>query len=339
MRLVTFAVNSVERVGAEIEHAIVDLNLAYAKFLDDKGDGRAYENAALRIPNCMTIFLEGGAPSIEAAREGLDYVKNTPNLKAPRGEKIVYRKGEVVLRVPLRPNKIMAVAGNSKGAVEKLPERERRPVMFWKGGRTTVIASGDEIELNPESLLTHVEVELAVVIGMRARNVPAEKAYDYVAGYTILNDISAEDLVRAFKRSDKSYGEMMIGKKLPTEPEQFLKTGVTLTSWVENKNRDTFAPTGPCIVTRDEILNPHDPPLRYESRVNGELVQEGTSADLYFTVPEQIERFSRIMTLEPGDLISTGSVATLPPTRVLKHNDVVEAKIEKIGTITNTCRA
>jgi acylpyruvate hydrolase len=329
----------VERVGAEIGDVVVDLNLAYAKFLDDKGDSKAYEIAALRIPNCMTGFLEGGAPSIAAAREGLDYVKNAPNMKGPREEKLVYKKDEVKLRVPLRPNKIMAVAVNHKKAIERLPQLPKQPLMFWKGGRTTVIASGDEIELTPESLLTHVEVELAVVIGKSARNVPFAKAYDYVAGYTILNDISAEDLVRAFKRSDKSYGEMMIGKKLPTEPEQFLKSGVTLTSWVENKNRDTFAPTGPCIVTRDEIPNPHDPPLRYESRVNGELVQEGTSADLYFTVPHQIEIFSRIMTLDPGDLISTGSVATLPPTRVLKHNDVVQARIDKIGTITNTCSA
>ena len=282
----------------------------------------------------MISFVEKGAQSLEAAKNTINYVQQHPDIRGPNGEKIIYKRDEVAIKAPVRPEKILGVAVNNKKRVAQFSIKH--PILFWKGGSTTVIGDGEEIELPKESLLTHVEVELAVIIGKICRRVPASEAYNYVFGYTVLNDISAEDLFRAYKLEDKSYGERLVGRRLSTEPEVFQKHGVTLVSWVENKNWDTFAPIGPWIVTRDELPNPHDPPLHYTAKVNDKIVQDG-DADLYWKIPEIIEKGSKVMTLKPGDIITTGTVSPILPIHVLKPGDFVEATINKIGTIRNNC--
>ncbi len=336
MKLVTFDVSNIEKIGAEIGDNIVDLNLAYTALLKSQNDPKAYEIAALRLPTNMNKLLEGGQPSLDAAKKAVEYAQKESEVKGPHGEVIVHKKRDVKLKVPLRPNKVVAVALNTTAVIENLPVKPEHPMLFWKGGRTVVVADGENIVLAPGSMLPHVEVELAVVMGKTTRMVPAKKALDYIAGYSVTNDISSEDFFRYFPRpGGKTIGESMIGKRVPTEAADL----AGLTTWVENKNWDSYCPMGPCIVTSDEIADPHNPPLHYECKVNGEIKQQGTSADLYYKVPQLVEIFSKIMTLEPGDVISTGTVKQQFPQHILQPGDVCEASIKEIGSVKNKCVA
>jgi 2-keto-4-pentenoate hydratase/2-oxohepta-3-ene-1,7-dioic acid hydratase in catechol pathway len=150
-------------------------------------------------------------------------------------------------------------------------------------------------------------VELAVVIGRRGVNIPREKAYDYVFGYTILNDITARDLQKRHMQ------------------------------WFKGKGLDGFCPMGPWIVHTSAVRDPHD--LRVSLRVNGELRQAASTADMVFTIPELIEVLSAGMTLEPGDIIATGTPAGVAagsdPPRWLQVGDVLEAEIGGIGLLRN----
>ncbi|MDP9352028.1 MAG: fumarylacetoacetate hydrolase family protein, partial [Chloroflexota bacterium] len=152
------------------------------------------------------------------------------------------------------------------------------------------------------------EVELAVVIGRRARDVSADEALDYVFGYTVCNDVSARDL-------------------------QFSEGG----QWTHSKTLDTFAPMGPYIVTADEVPDPQS--LQLRCVLNGETMQDSNTADMLFPVAELIQFLTRGMTLEPGDIISTGTpqgvgVSRKPPV-FLKSGDQVRVEIERLGGITN----
>jgi 2-keto-4-pentenoate hydratase/2-oxohepta-3-ene-1,7-dioic acid hydratase in catechol pathway len=151
-------------------------------------------------------------------------------------------------------------------------------------------------------------VELAVIIGRRGRDIPASAALDYVFGYTIMNDVSARDL--------------------QTRHQQFFYS----------KSLDGSAPLGPWIVTTDEIPDPHALGIRL--RLNGELVQNSTTRDMIFDIPTCIATFSRGITLEPGDIIATGTPAGvgmgMTPQRWLRAGDVMEAEIDGIGVLRNT---
>ena len=221
---------------------------------------------------------------------------------------------EVRLGAPVpEPSKILCLGLNYRDHAEEqgkpLPER---PLVFAKPP-SAVIAHGEAIRLPDPSLetFTDPEVELAVVIGRRARAVPEERAYDYVLGYTILNDVSGRDTQKAERQ------------------------------WLRAKGFDTFAPMGPWIVTKDEIPDPHA--LEITCRVNGELRQRSNTKNLIFRVPFLVSYLSRTMTLEPGDVISTGTPGGVgvfrdPPVR-LRAGDVVRLEIEKIGVLENRVEA
>ena len=201
----------------------------------------------------------------------------------------------------LRPSKIVALAKNyAEHAREMESDVPKRPVFFLKPP-SALIGPGDPIILPRISKRVDHEVELAVIIGRRAKRVPAEKAMDYVLGYTILLDITARDLQAEARK-----------KGLP---------------WALSKGFDTFAPVGPRIVDRRE-LNIED--LEIGLKVNGKLRQLGRTSGMVFKVPELIEHISSIMTLEPGDIIATGTPAGIGP---LRHGDKVEAWIEGIGRV------
>jgi 5-carboxymethyl-2-hydroxymuconate isomerase len=154
------------------------------------------------------------------------------------------------------------------------------------------------------------EAELAVVIGRTARDVPVTTALDHVLGYTCLNDVSARDL---------QFGDGQ---------------------WVRGKSLDTFCPLGPWLVTADEILDPGA--LRIRCIVNGEVLQDAMTSEMVHSVPELIAFCSRFMTLEPGDIIATGTPAGVgvfrQPPRFLRDGDVVAVDIDGIGRLTNPCR-
>ncbi|HEY7025602.1 MAG TPA: fumarylacetoacetate hydrolase family protein, partial [Candidatus Limnocylindrales bacterium] len=201
-----------------------------------------------------------------------------------------------------------AVNYRSHGA-EQNREPPDHPVFFAKFP-TSIIGSGDEIRWSPElTQAVDFEAELAVVIGRRCRRVGVESALEYVAGYTCLNDVSARDLQYADKQ------------------------------FVRGKSLDTFCPMGPWLVTPDEIPDPQN--LAIRCFVNGELMQDGNTADMVFSVAELISFCSQAFTLEPGDVIATGTPAGVgwfrEPKRMLKDGDEVVVEIERIGRLVNRC--
>ncbi len=181
------------------------------------------------------------------------------------------------------------------------------PIIFTKAA-TTVIGPGEPIPGSADKTQSvDYEGELTVVIGKRARNVAKTDAYKYVFGYTILNDVTSRTLQHAHKQ------------------------------WFLGKNLDGFGPMGPTVVTVDEI--PDATKLKLETRVNGEVRQSASVADLIFDIPTLIETISATMTLEPGDLIATGTPVGVgigfKPPKYLKAGDTVSVTIEPIGTLTN----
>jgi 2-keto-4-pentenoate hydratase/2-oxohepta-3-ene-1,7-dioic acid hydratase in catechol pathway len=233
-------------------------------------------------------------------------------------EEIAYEMDEVTFLAPIpKPRKNIIgiglnytehVAESARGldTSGKLPQK---PIIFSKPP-TTVTATNTEIIKNTK-LTSQLdwEVELAVVIGKKGKYVSKEKAMDYVFGYTVINDVSARDCRREGQ-------------------------------WIVSKGQDTFAPMGPILVTKDEIKNPHN--LNLSLKVNGIEKQHANSKFMLFNINELIEDLSIVFTLEPGDIIATGTPAGVGagrnPQEWLHDGDVVEATVEGIGTIVNTVK-
>jgi len=220
----------------------------------------------------------------------------------------VIKRADVVLLAPVpRPGKLICIGLNYRDhAIESKMPIPERPVVFSKFS-TSVIGPGEAVVVPSKSEQVDYEAELAVVIGRRAKNVTPEQAYDYVLGYTIVNDVSARD----FQFADGQ--------------------------WQRGKSCDTFAPMGQWIVTTDEIPDPHT--LSIKLRLNGQTMQDSNTNQLIFGVPELIAFLSESITLEPGDVIATGTppgvgFARKPPV-FLKSGDVMEVEIEGIGTLTS----
>lgn len=203
-----------------------------------------------------------------------------------------------------RPSKLVCIGLNyRKHAEECGMDIPTEPIIFLKA-TSAICGPNDAVELPRGSEKADWEVELALVIGRRAKYVSREDAMDYVAGYAVHNDYSE----RAFQ----------------------LERGG---QWVKGKSADTFAPLGPYLVTKEDIPDPHD--LRLWLRLNGSLVQEGNTKDFIFDIPHLVSYLSQYMTLLPGDVISTGTPAgvgsSFDPPRYLKTNDVIECGIEGLG--------
>lgn len=202
-----------------------------------------------------------------------------------------------------RPGKLICIGLNYKDhAAESKMAIPERPVVFSKFS-SAVIAPGEPVVLPPQSKQVDYEAELAVVIGRRAKNVPATRAYDYVLGYTAFNDVSARD----FQFADGQ--------------------------WQRGKSCDTFAPMGQTIVTTEVIPDPHK--LSIKLKLNGQTMQDSNTDQMIFGVPRLIEFLSETITLEPGDVIATGTpsgvgFARNPPV-FLKAGDDMEVLIEGMG--------
>lgn len=211
---------------------------------------------------------------------------------------------DVRLLSPVLPSKVVAIGKNYADHVAEMvtgtdatpPEK---PLVFLKPS-TSVIGPRDVIRLPAESELVHFEGELAVVISQPAKDVPRERAFDVVLGYTCANDVTARDLQQADGQ------------------------------WTRGKGFDSFCPLGPWIET---VLDPGD--LRLRTSVNGALKQDGRTSQLIHDVPTLIAYTSRIMTLLPGDVIITGTPAGVGP---IVDGDTVTVEIEGIGALTNPVR-
>ena len=182
-------------------------------------------------------------------------------------------------------------------------ELPKEPVLFFKA-TTAVSGPFDDVVIPKNSVKSDWEVELAIVIGKKAKYVGEEDAMDHVAGYVLHNDLSEREW-------------------------QLEKSG----QWVKGKSADTFAPLGPWLVTKDEIRDPHD--LHIWLKLNGETLQDSSTSDLVFKVPHLVSYISQFMTLLPGDIISTGTPSGvglgLDPQRYLKPGDVMELGVEGLG--------
>lgn len=219
---------------------------------------------------------------------------------------------EVKIEPPLIPSKIVAIGLNyADHAKETGKEPPAEPLIFAK--YSSAIVGTQEAITWRKSITDAVdwEAELAVVIGKRGKDIPEENAYDYVFGYTCANDVSARDLQH--------------GKD---------------SQWTRGKSLDTFCPLGPVLVTRDEIEDPHT--LTVETKVNDEVMQSGNTGDMIFKIPYLIAYVSRMFTLEPGDIILTGTPAGVgrgrTPPIYLKGGDVVTVSIQGIGELVNHCQ-
>ena len=229
---------------------------------------------------------------------------------------------EVQLRVPIpQPGKLMLLAGNYSKHIEegggRAEERERTfPYVFMKPPATTLTDPDAPIRI-PSVSPDHVdwELELGVIIGKTCRHVSEDDALQYVAGYTVVNDVS--------------------DRKYRPNPGRAERPKDTFFDWLHGKWHDTFCPMGPCVLAADETPDPQSFDL--ELRVNGEVEQSATTGDMVFPVSAIVSFISQSVTLHPGDIISTGTPSGVgaPKGKFLKPGDTVEAEIAQIGCLSN----
>ena len=222
-----------------------------------------------------------------------------------------FSRDEIEICAPVpQPGKIICIGLNYRDhALESGAEIPKSPIIFSKFA-TCIVGANEAVILPKGSEQVDYEAELAFIVGRRAKNVSREDAMDYVFGYANFNDVSARD----FQFADGQ--------------------------WTRGKSCDTFAPVGEFVATKDEIADPHN--LQIQFRLNGETLQNSNTRELIFKIPELVEFLSASMTLEPGDIIATGTppgvgFARKPPV-FMKDGDAAEVEIEGLGILANPVR-
>ncbi|OGQ01607.1 MAG: hypothetical protein A2Z51_04735 [Deltaproteobacteria bacterium RBG_19FT_COMBO_52_11] len=328
MKLVTFAKSNQKDegfiIGALLDnHSVVNLQPAAALFLQEKEkEKKPYPKASQLIPADMGSFLGRGAEAMNLASLTIDFILQSWPQGKPiehkglEGEMLVYSFSQIVLQAPIpRPGKMIAMGLNfyDHAQENKVPVPEF-PVGFLKAS-SALIGSGAPVPYPRSTKQLDYEIEMAIVIGKKGKDIPKEKAFEYVAGYTILNDLSARDI----QAREMEKRLLLLGKSL-----------------------DALAPMGPFLVTADEIDDPHQ--LSMELWVNGEAQprQKSSTGQMIFKIPDLIAYWSQ-MTLEPGDIITSGTPGGVaffrqpdPEAWFLKPGDVVEARIEGLGVLKNS---
>jgi 2,4-didehydro-3-deoxy-L-rhamnonate hydrolase len=280
----------------------------------------AAKAAGVNLPSgsCLLPYLPGGS-----AREAvISLQERIDNLDEAGRTELSVAVDSVKLLVPNpNPSKLLLLAGNYSKHIEegggKAEERQNTfPYVFMKPPLTTLTHPGDPIKV-PAVSPDHVdwELELGVIIGKECHNVSEADALDYVAGYTVVNDISD----RKFRPNP--------GRK-QREKDGFF-------DWLHGKWHDTFCPMGPCVLPADELADPQT--LKLTLKVNGEVKQDSSTSEMVFPVASVIEFVSSFVTLQPGDIISTGTPAGVGNTTgtYLKAGHVVDAEISQIGVLHN----
>jgi 2-keto-4-pentenoate hydratase/2-oxohepta-3-ene-1,7-dioic acid hydratase in catechol pathway len=257
------------------------------------------------VYDLSTAGFDSALGFIEAGDGGLKAARDILQAK-PDGAK--HSIADVKLLAPIpTPRKLLCVGLNYLDhAKETGSEIPTVPTIFNKFA-TAVIAPGENIVLPKVSKSPDYEAEFAFVIGRGGRHIPADKWRDHVFGYTIINDVSARDYQRA------------------------------TTQWLMGKTFDTFAPMGPWILTADEVDDPHNLDISLE--INGEVLQDSNTRELIFKIPDLIAFLSSVFTLQPGDIVSTGTPSGVGvarnPQRFLRPGDDVIVKIPAIGQLRN----
>jgi acylpyruvate hydrolase len=304
MKLVTFSQNQTLKIGILFqENKVIDLTAAYNLYKSENKD------LAFKMPRSMIDLLNTGEVGIKAVQKIFNFTKKLHDSEPRKLNRIVYGIEKVKIKAPiLNPKKVICLGLNYYDhAAEAGLKTPDRPILFSKPA-TTIIGPEEPVIYPKISKKVDYEVELAVVMGKTGREIPESKAYDYVAGYTVFNDISARDI-------QFSDGQ-----------------------WFRGKSFDTFAPIGPCLTLKEQIPDPQN--LKMQMKVNGEMMQDSSTKNMVFKIPYIISFISDVMTLEPGDIIATGTpsgvgVYKKPEPRLLKVGDVMEAYVEKIGILRN----
>ncbi|MFC3015728.1 fumarylacetoacetate hydrolase family protein [Virgibacillus litoralis] len=290
------------RVGFMLGEKVIDLQEAYCQLLLSRQETDLSNRIENVLPSDPTHFFAAGNQVIDNAKEAYIYAKTNST------EGFSLNQEEILLSTPIPvPAKIICVGKNyAEHAVEMQSDVPEFPVLFAKFSNA-LIGPEDVIEKRNVTQKLDYEAELTVVIGKEASQVKKEDALDYIAGYTIGNDISARDLQ----------------KRTP--------------QWLQGKTLDKSTPVGPWIVTADEVGDPGN--LSIRSTVNGEERQSSNTNKLIFDIPFLIEFISNLITLKPGDIILTGTPngvgMAMDPPRFLKDGDVVQIEVEKIGKLKN----
>lgn len=303
MKLVSYKCKGIPgdyRIGAIHDEKVIDLQESYCDLLESQGDENTTHSINSLLPSAPSVFFSMGSVAIGQAKEAFGHAIDSV--------KFMYDKEKLTFGIPNpAPSKVICVGKNyAEHVAEMQSDIPKFPVLFAKF-TNALIGPEDEIRMSPATSKLDYEVELAVVIGKEASLVKKEDALDFVAGYTIANDISARDLQ----------------KRTP--------------QWLQGKTLDRSTPIGPWVVTPDEIGDPHN--LAIRSFVNGEKRQESNTKHLIFDIPFLIEFISGFITLNPGDIILTGTPDgvgfAMDPPRFLKESDLATLEIEKIGRMEN----
>lgn len=321
MKLTTYQVGRQLRVGVVEGKSVVDVKSAVEMASSRKGPKALYGNA--KFKQAASVLADSGAAPrdmISVLAHGDEWLKALSTISKSLNKELkstassgslkglITSLDSVRLRAPIaRPGKITCVGLNyADHAREQGIEPPSSPIFFLKSCNT-ICGPGDPVVLPPNSEQPDYEAEFAVVIGKPGRRISEDKAYEHIAGYMILHDVTARDM----QQGDKQ--------------------------WFRGKSCDTFAPTGPWIVTKDEVPDPHN--LRIALTLNGTTMQDSSTSNLIFKVPFLVSYLSQSITWETGDLISTGTppgvgVFRKPPV-FIKPGDTMSVTVEKLGTLTN----
>ena len=310
MRLVTYQHEGQARTGALLGESIVDLNRAYKAALHHVNNANELAVADLRLPTEMVSLLQGGEASLNAAKRAVAFVqeRQAAGDTTLRAQGLVYEVAQVALLSPvLRPDKVLCLGLNYRDhAAESGMAIPEYPVLFHKVSGS-LVGQGQPVVLPRISTQIDYEAELAIIIGKRGKYIAEADAFSYIAGYAIANDVSARDL-------------------------QFRTA-----QWTTGKMLDTFGPLGPALVTKDEIPDPNN--LRIKTILNGEVMQDSNTSEMIFHVPFIVHYISELITLEPGDVIMTGTPPGVGQSRkppvFMKAGDSVTIEIEHLGALTN----
>ncbi|MFZ3356107.1 MAG: fumarylacetoacetate hydrolase family protein [Thermoplasmata archaeon] len=270
----------------------------------------------------MRLFFSGGAESVEITRKIQEYIDRRRKMgwtpRAATGARYLFKAEEGIrlLAPVINGSKIYLLASNSKSHVAETHRPvPKQPYLFTRFFNS-LVGPSEPLVLHNAGTFPDVELELAAVIGKQGKHIAAAQAFDYIAGYTIALDMGYRDL------------------QYPPD---------SAPDWVMGKGFDASMAVGPWIVPKEEVGDPY--PLRMELKVGGVVRQQGDTSDYIFRIPQILEHITRGITLEPGDVLSLGSLGGVPgyefgnESRKLKAGDQIEATIEKIGRLVMPVRA
>lgn len=306
-QLVRFSHSGAERLGVVNDDHYIDVTRASAERSRAAGEADPDQLAARVLPPDALAYFDGGGTTYRALTDAVAYALSLDRGDALR-RGVLFSAAECEILVPIpNPRKIVCLARNfGKHAVEAGLELSPIPILFARFAATQ-LAHGKPIEVPRVSNQLDWEGELAVVIGRKGRHVSVESAMDYVAGYTIFNDVTVRDY-------------------------QF-----RVTQYTAGKNFATSGPVGPTITLTDEGFDPHDAAIT--TRVNGVVKQHGSTTEFVFDIPTIINEISTFIDIEPGDIIPMGTPAGVgfkrSPPEFLCPGDVVEVEVPGLGVLRN----